>query len=296
MTDRIKVIVNPYSGRWKGQKAIPAVEAALRRAGLDFDLVCTSGPDEGIALAREAAEAGYDIVVAAGGDGTISEVANGLVLAAGDAVAGTLGIIPLGSANDFIHTLGTPADIAAACQRLAAGQTQVIDLARINDRYFINNTGLGFEPQITIESRKIKRLRGRLIYVVAIFRALAHRVQPVMTIEWDEGRVTQEILLVTVGNGRRTGGFWLAPLAELQDGLLDFAFAGGLTLPQILWLLIHVIRKTHLEQKAVTWGRTRRIVIESEAPIPAHADGEIITTGGTHFEAEVLPSRLRVVC
>ncbi|HID62179.1 MAG TPA: diacylglycerol kinase family lipid kinase, partial [Anaerolineae bacterium] len=94
---RAKIIVNPYSGRWKGQRSVPAVEAALKEAGVDFDLVCTAEPDHAIELAREAALEGYSPVVAAGGDGTIGEVVNGLMQAASDRVAGPLGIIPLGS-------------------------------------------------------------------------------------------------------------------------------------------------------------------------------------------------------
>jgi len=105
---KAKIIVNPYSGRWKGPSSVPAVEAALKEAGVDFDLVCTAGPDHAIELAREAALGGYSPVVAAGGDGTIGEVVNGLMQAAGGQVAGSLAIIPLGSAGelDFIFAGG----------------------------------------------------------------------------------------------------------------------------------------------------------------------------------------------
>ena len=112
---KAKIILNPYAGRWKGQGSIPAMEAALGKAGVDFDLVCSAGPDHAIELARGAALEGYSPVVAAGGDGTIGEVVNGLMQAAGEQVAGPLAIIPLGSANDFIQTLGTPANLQGAC-------------------------------------------------------------------------------------------------------------------------------------------------------------------------------------
>jgi diacylglycerol kinase (ATP) len=294
---KAKIILNPYAGRWKGQRSMPAVEAALKEVGVDFDLVCTAGADHAIELAREAVLGGYSPVVAAGGDGTIGEVVNGLMQTAGDQAAGPLAIIPLGSANDFIQTLGTPADIRGACQLLRTGQVRTIDVGRVNERYFINDVGVGFEPQVTLESRKIKRLRGKLIYLVAILRAVRDPIQAHMTIEWDGAqRISKPILMVSVANGRCTGGFWLTPHAELDDGELDFIFADALSRLQILRFLPEVMRRTHLDKDPVTYGRTRHIVITSEEPVPVVADGEIMTTEGHHLEIEVLPSQLQVLC
>ncbi|TEU17479.1 MAG: diacylglycerol kinase family lipid kinase [Anaerolineales bacterium] len=294
---RAKIIVNPYAGRWKGRRSVPAVEVALKEAGVDFDLVCTAGPHHAIELAREAALEGYRPVVAAGGDGTIGEVVNGLVQAAGDQVAGPMAIIPLGSANDFIQTLGTPADLKGACQLLRTGQVRTIDVGRVNERCFINDVGVGFEPQVTLESRKIKRLRGKLIYLVAVLRAVRDPVQAHMTIEWDGGRqVSKPILMVSVANGRCTGGFWLTPYAELDDGELDFIFADALSRLQILRFLPEVMRGTHLDKDPVTYGRTRHIVIASDDPLPVVVDGEIMTTEAHRLEIEVMPGRMQVLC
>jgi diacylglycerol kinase (ATP) len=217
--------------------------------------------------------------------------------AAGDRVAGPLAIIPLGSANDFIQTLGTPADIRGACQLLRTGGVRTIDVGRVNERYFINDVGVGFEPQVTLESRKIKWLRGTLIYLVAVLRAVRDPIQAHMTIEWDDGqRVSRPILLVSVANGRCTGGFWLTPYAELDDGKLDFIFADALSRLQILRFLPEVMRKTHLDKEPVTYGRTRHIVITSDDPLPVVADGEIMTTEAHRLEIEVLPGRMQVLC
>jgi YegS/Rv2252/BmrU family lipid kinase len=235
--------------------------------------------------------------VAAGGDGTIGEVVNGLMQAAGDQVAGPLAIIPLGSANDFIQTLGTPADLKGACQLLRTEQVRTIDVGRVNERYFINDVGVGFEPQVTLESRKIKRLRGTLIYLVAVLRAVRDPIQAHMTIEWDGGqRVSKPILMVSVANGRCTGGFWLTPHAKLDDGELDFIFADALSRLQILRFLPEVMRRTHLDKDPVTYGRTKHIVITSDDPMPVVADGEIMTTEAHRLEIEVLPGRMQVLC
>ena len=156
MADRAKVIVNPYAGRWKALKSIPAIEAALQREGIPYDLAQTEGPEDAIEMARRAALDGYTPVVAAGGDGTISEVMNGLVQAAAGGVAGPMGIIPSGSANDLAVQLELPLDVDGACRKLREGRERRIDVGRVNDRYFDNDVGVGFEPQVTIEARKIK--------------------------------------------------------------------------------------------------------------------------------------------
>jgi len=253
--------------------------------------------EHGIELARQAALEGYAPVVAAGGDGTVSEVMNGLVQAAGGGLAGPMGIIPLGSANDLPVQLGLPLDVEGACRRLCEGQERVIDVGRVNDHYFDNDVGVGFEPQVTIEARKIQWLRGTLIYIVAVFRALRSYQQPHMTVEWDGGRASEPMLLVSVGNGNVTGGaFRLTPEAELDDGLLDFVFSTAMSRLQILRFLPLVFSGQHIHRPEVTHGRTTRLTITSDDPLSVGADGEIISTEAHHLEFEIIPRKLRVIC
>ncbi|MDH7486202.1 MAG: diacylglycerol kinase family lipid kinase [Anaerolineae bacterium] len=297
MNGKARIIVNPYAGRWKAWKSIPAIETALRREGIAYDLVQTEGEGHGIELARQAAVEGYAPVVAAGGDGTVSEVMNGLVQAAGEGLAGPMGIIPLGSANDLPVQLGLPLDIEGACRCLREGRERVIDVGRVDGRYFDNDVGVGFEPQVTIEARKIKRLRGTLIYIVAVFRALRRYEQPHMTIAWDDGRAAGRMLLVSVGNGNVTGGaFRLTPQAELDDGLLDFVFGTAMSRLQVLRFLPLVFSGQHIHRPEVTYGRTRRLTITSDDPLPVGVDGEIISTAAHRLEFEVIPHKLRVIC
>jgi len=291
-----KVIVNPYAGRWTGRAAIPRVERALRRLDFPFDLVTTDGPNHAVLLARAAADAGYGPIVAVGGDGTISEVMNGLMQSASGGVAGPLGIIPAGSANDLASQLGVPADIDAACARVAMGRERTIDIGRINDRFFDNDVGVGFEPQVTLEARKIERLRGALIYLVAVARALRHLRQPHMTVEWDEGRASHEMPMVSVGNGNVTGGFHLTPDARLDDGALDIVFARRVSNWQLIGLLPRVLRGTHVRHPLVTCVRARRGAIRSAEPVWVGVDGEVIPHQIQDLTFEVLPGRLRVLC
>jgi diacylglycerol kinase (ATP) len=288
--------MNPYAGRWTGRAALPKIEETLRRLGYPFELAITNGPDHAIILARAAMEAGYSPIVAVGGDGTISEVINGLMEAAAGDVSGPLGIIPAGCANDFARQLGLPRDVAAACRRLFAGHERVIDVGLVNGRYFVNDVGVGFEPQVTLEARQIQWLRGTLVYLVAVFRALRHLRQPHMTIEWDGGRASHPMPLISVGNGNMTGGFRLTPHARLDDGALDFVFAQRVTLLQILRLLPSTLRGTHIHHPLVVTGRATRIAVHSEEPVPVGIDGEVRATKVQDLNFTVLPAQLRVLC
>lgn len=291
-----KLIVNPYAGRWTGRAALPKIEETLRRLEYSYELVITNGPDHAIALARAAAEAGYSPIVVVGGDGTISEVMNGLMEAAAGDIAGPLGIIPVGCANDLARQLQLPLDVKAACERLLTGRERVIDVGQVNGRYFVNDVGVGFEPQVTLEARQIRRLRGRLVYLVAVFRALRHLRQPHMTVEWDGGRASHPMPLVSVGNGNITGGFRLTPHAQLDDGALDFVFARRVTMLQILRLLPSTLRGTHIHHPLVVTGRTTCIAIHSEESVPVGVDGEVRTIEAQDLSFAILSARLRVIC
>jgi diacylglycerol kinase family enzyme len=166
----------------------------------------------------------------------------------------------------------------------------------VNGRYFVNDVGVGFEPQVTLEARQIQWLRGTLVYLVAVFRALRHLRQPHMTIEWDGGRASHPMPLISVGNGNMTGGFRLTPHARLDDGALDFVFAQRVTLLQILRLLPSTLRGTHIHHPLVVTGRATRIAVHSEEPVPVGIDGEVRATKVQDLNFTVLPAQLRVLC
>lgn len=292
-----KVILNPYAGRWKAQRAIPQVERACAEAGLDYELVLTEERDHAIALAREAVRAGHSPIIVAGGDGTIGEVVNGMLQASGGAPSPVpLGIIPLGSADDFADELGLPKDIAAACRVIAAGHTRPIDVGRVNGRYFDNNSAIGLEPMVTVTQQKIQRLHGTLRYVIAALRTiLAHRPWQ-MRLAWDGGEYAGPASLVSVGNTRRTGGaFHMTPRARPDDGLLDFVFAEGLGRLRLLRLLPTTFDGRHIEQPNIHYGQTTRLTIACDPPTPIHADGELFDLAATRITYEVLPARLCVL-
>ena len=297
--ERIKVIVNPYSGRWKAQAAIPSIEENLRGLGMAFDLVVTDAPNHGIEIARQAASEGYDAVVAAGGDGTVSEVVNGLVLAVGespDAVAGPLGIIPLGSADDLGDMLKLSHDVAEACRCIQAGRTRVIDVGWVNGRCFDNNSAVGLEPMVTLRQSQMKRLKGIPRYVLAALLTILRHRDWQMTVEWDDGRFEGPAALASVGNSPRTGGtFYMTPRAELDDGRLDFILGGGMSRLRLLRLLPMTFDGRHVDEPEIIYGRTTRLTVTCQPSTPIQADGELFDLAATQIEYRVLPGKLRVI-
>lgn len=291
-----KIIVNPYANRWRAKAAIPEIARACREIGLEHELVVTEGPGHGIALAREAALAGFSPIISAGGDGSINEVLNGLMQAAGDSVAGPLGIIPLGSADDFADMLGLEKEVGAACRVIQAGHTRTVDVGFVNGRYFDNNSAVGLEPMVTITQAAMKWPKGMARYVLAALKAILRHKPWHMRLAWDSGGYEGPVTLVSVGNTRRTGGmFWMTPRAELDDGFLDFVFGGGIGRLKLLRLLPMTFNGSHVEQPEVIYARTTRLTITCDPPTPIQADGEVFELAATHIEYTILPRRLRVI-
>lgn len=297
-----KIIVNPYAGRWKARAAIPQIERVCRDIGLGYELAITREPGHGIELAREAASAGFSPIVSAGGDGSISEVVNGLVQAAGGSIAGPLGIIPLGSADDFADMLGLDADglpyakILAACTAIQAGHTRIVDLGCVNGRFFDNNSAVGLEPVVTITQAAMRWAMGTPRYILAALKAILRYEPWHMRLAWDGGQFEGQVALVSVGNTRRTGGaFWMTPAAEVDDGYLDFVFARHMKRGRLLRLLPTTFDGSHVNQPEITSVRTTRLTIESDPPTPIQADGELIGLSATHIEYTILPGRLQVI-
>ena len=292
---KIKVLLNPYANRWRAGARKAEVQAAFAAAGLTADVVQTQKPQEGIALAETAVADGYDVVVAAGGDGTLSEVANGLLRAAGDGPTVPFGILPIGTANDFSDMVGLPRDLNQAVQVIARGQTRQVDAGRINDHFFINNCAVAMEPMITLENIRMKRLSGELRYVVALLKGLVKLKAWNMQVRWDDGGHDGPAYLLSVCNGPRTGGFYMAPEAAVDDGLFDFVFAPEVPKLTVLSILVRLFRKTHIFHPQVVYGRTTHIHITSSPGTPIHADGEIIAEAATQIEYEILPGKLTML-
>jgi diacylglycerol kinase (ATP) len=291
-----RLIYNPAAGRGRSHGLLPEIQRVLKAAGIEADVAQTRAPGDARVMARQAAQAQMPLVIAVGGDGTFQEVANGFVDCASAGPLPALGLVPAGTGNDFPKTLGV-ADWRAACDLIARGQRRQIDVGRVNGRIFVNNIGIGFDAQVGIEAQKIKRLRGQAVYLAALARTLilSYRT-PEVTVQADDETFSQSITMLNVGNGRCSGGgFWFTPQARLDDGLLDLCVIRGLSKPQILGLVPHVMKGAHTTKEPVQMKRARRIVITSTDPLPVHADGEILYTNTHRLEIDLLPGQLTIL-
>jgi len=294
-----RIILNPYSGRWRAEKRFPEAASALREAGVDFDVVRSDGPSHCTALAEQAVREGFSPIIAAGGDGTLGEVVNGLVKAAGDKPLTTLGILPLGTANDLISNLKLTTDLQEMAQIIAAGKTRRMDLCSVNGHYFVNNTALGLEPFVTVIQENVKWLKGIPRYLYAALAAISSGKSWDAEIEWDDGKYTGPISLISIGNGARTGGlFYMAPHADLFDGEITLLFGHArsrLDMLSFLPLMMQADGEKFLKRDGVFEINTKRLHIKLAESSPAHADGEIFDRELYEANYQVHPGRLPIL-
>jgi diacylglycerol kinase (ATP) len=295
-----KVILNPYSNRWNSQKRWPLAEAALKAAGVEFDLAVSQSKGQIVELVEQAARDGFSPIITAGGDGSMGDAVNGLARAAKDIgePLGPFGIMPLGSANDLVFALGLPTDLNEAAQVIARGKTRPMDVGTLNGRYFANNSAAGLEPYVTIKHEKIHAIKGMARYLVAAVQAILDKPEWHGQVKWDDGSYDGPLSLVSIGNGRRTGGFFMTPHADPFDGKLSLAFGyrptrGGLF--QALPRAFNEGKGSYVEMKGMYEIQSTRISIHLDKPSPAHTDGELLSQWLQDFEYEIQPKRLQII-
>ncbi|HEX8694715.1 MAG TPA: diacylglycerol kinase family protein [Longimicrobium sp.] len=297
MPSSFYVVLNPVAGGGAAARAWEAVRGVLDAAGVRHELARTRAPGHAAELAEAAAREGWPAVLAVGGDGTVHEVANGLLRAAGDGEAAVpLGIVAVGSGNDFAGLAGVPRDPAAAARRALVAEPRPVDAGRVGGEWFTNGVGVGLDARVAVEANRHRRLKGIGIYLWALARVLRSFRPPRMRVDVDGEVIERPLTLVTVGNGaRHGGGFWICPDARIDDGLLDVCVCDGLGTLGILRFLPKVLRGTHVGASCVHMRRVRRVRISSDEPLPVHADGEILFEDARELEIEIVPGKLRLL-
>lgn len=292
---KVKIILNPYAGRWGAQTLVAKVDEAFTAAGVQFDLATSNEAGECVDLATDAAGQDYDAIVAAGGDGTLNEVLNGVLSSGGGGPDMPMGVLPLGSANDFATIAKLPLDLHEAARVIAAGHVRRVDVGSVNGRYFINNSAAAMEPMVTLESHKITRLSGESRYMAALLKAIIKVKAWRMNVEWDDGRYDGPAILLSVCNSSRTGGFTMAPGAEIDDGLLDLVLVPEVSKLTLVRLLVRLMQGQHVQDPRVTFVRTSQIKVTSQPGTPAHADGEVFGESVVELEYKTLPQRVALL-
>ncbi|MFJ7679452.1 diacylglycerol kinase [Peribacillus sp. NPDC097198] len=270
---RARLIYNPTSGREAIKKSLPAVLAKLEAAGYEASTHATTGAGDATNAAKIAIERGYDIVIAAGGDGTIYEVVNGLADAE---KRPKLGIIPTGTTNDFARALHLPKSIEGAADIIANGHTMPIDIGKMNEKYFINIAGGGRLTELTYDVPiKLKTMLGQLAYYIKGIEMLPSIKPTEVSIEYDGKLFEGEIMLFLVANTNSVGGFEkLAPDASLNDGMFTLLILKKANLADIVRIVTLAMRGEHIHDRNVIYVKANRIKITSKKEMMLNLDGE----------------------
>ncbi|MCR8846448.1 diacylglycerol kinase [Paenibacillus sp. SC116] len=292
MVKRARLIYNPTSGREEGKRRLADILQRLDAGGIETTTRATEGEGDAISSAGEAIDNGYDIIIAAGGDGTLNEVINGMAV---KEHRPPLGIIPLGTTNDFARALGIPRQWEEACDLIVRQQTMPIDVGQANDKYFINIAGGGSLTELTYEvPSKLKTLMGQLAYYVKGLEKVA-RLAPTelhFNIE-GHGQFSGEFMLFLITNSNSVGGFEkLAPDAVINDGLLDILMMKKCNLAEFLRIATLALRGEHLNDPHIVHLQSKRIEVTSPDYVQLNLDGELGGTLPTVFQ--VLPSHLHI--
>ncbi len=299
-TQRIVVVLNPAAGRGQGARRRAELERKLAATAsqtrgnqadcAEWRIVTTTAPGTAGALAAEAAAQGADVVAAAGGDGTLGEVVNGLV-----GTGARLGLLPLGTGNDFARCLGIGTDLDLAVRTLFSGVPQPVDLGRAQDRWFINVAWCGFDAVVAERvNRGFRRLHGTAAYIAAVFQTLLTFRPAAMRLTLDGETRQERAMLCTIANSQSYGGgMRIAPDARIDDGLFDVCLLRETGRLEFLRAFPRVFRGTHVTHPKVMMLRARHIAIESDPPLPILIDGDVV--GTTPVEFTLSPRAIEVL-
>jgi len=300
---RLVAILNPQADRGRTAQLAESLQQAVR-GRLDLSLRLTSMRGEAVDLARDAARH-CDAVIAIGGDGTVHEVANGL-MAVPTAQRPALGIIPAGSGNDFASAVGVTTDFDRCLEVIQAGASRAVDVGKVKsstglERYFVNNVGTLLDGKVNLASHQLHWPRGSGLYMRAVLQTLVRRPAVArLELDVDGMPIVREATVLSIGNGSRSGGkFFLTPEAEIDDGQLNYMLAGAMTRPRLMWRLMQSVHCERPADPLIEHGRFAHMTMRSSIPLAVHVDGEpwLRPAEAVHELAiNVLPRELNVLC
>lgn len=289
------VIANPAARHGETEKLIPVMSQLLVNLPHDMRITEAMGHATEIAAAAE----GYDLVVAAGGDGTIHEVLNGLMRHP-EATRPALGLLPTGSGNDTRRTLGVSVEFSQAALELATGERRRFDVGVCNGIYFNNSFAAGLDAKVTAKAVEYKVTKGRdglWLYLSSLLNVLFTDLTSFpLRIRFDGASVPETcdtlIVAVTIG-ATYGGGFKINPGALPDDGLFDVCMIDPLGLPEALIRLPFLIAGKHTKMKPIHMSRHTSLIIECDQRVPAQVDGEVLLE--SRYEIEILPGAIECV-
>ncbi|GAB4074465.1 diacylglycerol kinase [Barrientosiimonas marina] len=289
---KARIIYNPTSGRENFKRELPAVMNRLEIAGYETSAHATTGEGDATVAAEQAVAGYFDLVVAAGGDGTINEVIKGI---AEQPHRPKLGIIPTGTTNDFARALNIPRAIHKAVDILVSGQSKPLDIGRVNEHYFMNIAGGGKLTELTYDApSKLKTVLGQLAYYVKGIELLPS-LRPIRSrIEYDGTIINEDIMLFLVANTNSVGGFEkLAPDARMDDGYFDLLILKKMNLAEFVRIATQAVRGAHLDDERIIYTQAKHISVATDEKMQLNIDGEY--GGLLPGEFENLPQHIELL-
>jgi YegS/Rv2252/BmrU family lipid kinase len=301
---RICVILNPVAGKGNGLHMKPRIEENLRKLELDFKLVLTEYPEHATQLAQEALQEGYEVIVAAGGDGTANEVINGIMTAGQARKDSTvLAVLPVGRGNDFAFSMNIPMDLDESCALLANDPRMKIDIGHVvserypNGLYFGNGVGMGFDAMVGFVAAKMP-ISGMLSYLIAAIKTMfIYFTAPQVVLSIDGNERVFNALMISIMNGRRMGGsFMMTPHSRPDDGKYDLCIVEEVKRSQLPGLMALVMKGTQDTHPAVTTAQAKKIELRAlRGSLPAHADGVTLCEEGESISVDIIPAALSII-
>jgi YegS/Rv2252/BmrU family lipid kinase len=305
MPRKVKLILNPIADMGRAWKTANDLRPIAQEFSGELSWSGTVYPTHAIELAKQAAEEGYDLVVAMGGDGTVHEVMNGLMQVPAEKRP-VLAVVPIGSGNDFAYSIGiTKKSAQALAHALKAENIQPVDIGLLTDEHgrkeYVDNTlGIGFDAVVTIRSHKLPIVKGFLMYLTAVIQTIILNHHPMqMKVETDAETWEDKVIMLTLCNGpREGGGFMLSPDSKNNDGSMEYVAVTKVSRATMFRLVPEFMSGTHMRFKQIRMGTFKKLTLTSDLPLYIHADGEIFTNFGSNLKKasfEILPQALRVV-
>ena len=270
----ITFIINPVAGKKDYKETISTIENFMDGRNIDFEIKLTKSPGHATRLAMEAVERGSEKVVAVGGDGTILEVSRGLAYK-----EAKLGIIPAGSGNDFVKTISLSTDINECLEVITGDSFIVADMIKVNEQYCLNISSIGIDAEIVRKSQSLKKIFGFASYFVSVFRNLFTYNSIEMRIKIDDELIEDKVTLIALANGRYYGGgFLVAPMAKIDDGLITVCFIRRMARIKTLFMFPFVIFGKHEILKEAKFYDAKKVEIFLKQNYALNVDGNLYDT------------------
>lgn len=301
---KVIFIINPNANMGQAWRQAADLRPIMQEFGV-ADWTGSVYPTHAIELTRKAVEDGYDLIIAGGGDGTVHEVVNAL-MSFPEERRPALGVIPLGSGNDFAYSVGMDPEPWKALRQIFNGQEKRVDIGEIEDEtgrteYFDNAVGIGFDAIVTIHSHKMPFLRGYLMYIAAVLKTIFFNHHPIgvnITVDDQEEWQDRVMMFVLCNGGREGGGFMIYPPADITDGIFNYVAVQEVPRLTLLGLVPAFMKGSHLPHSKIKYGDFNKINIQADQPLFIHLDGEVFSGFSSsikNIKVKLHPKAIRII-